>query len=153
MLYDDCQFGLFTVLERLSLCSSSRSSPTQKPASAMDIFEEMENGHGVYLDLSYGAPAWSLLLQHWESSIDGRQRLSNCDCHPQPNSPRNLRVREIEAARRRIGCHYHQLRAVGSPSCASEQWWLRAAIWGGCGRAACGGGRGASLLTPHVHRR
>jgi len=54
-----------------------------EPASAiLDIFEEMKEEHGVNLDLLYGAPAWTLLLQHWKwrsnedkqaSPIDGRQ--------------------------------------------------------------------------------
>jgi len=56
-----------------------------EPASAiLDVFEEMNDEHGVYLDLLYGAPAWSLLLQHWNrphtadderqsTPIDGRQ--------------------------------------------------------------------------------
>jgi len=57
-----------------------------EPASAiLDVFEEMNDEHGVYLDLLYGAPAWSLLLQHWyrpsttagverqSTPIDGRQ--------------------------------------------------------------------------------
>jgi len=53
-----------------------------KPAAAiLDIFEEMKEEHGVNLDLLYGAPAWSLLLQRWKwagnedkepSPIDGR---------------------------------------------------------------------------------
>ena len=43
----------------------------------MDTFDEM-NEHGLFLDLLYGAPAFSLLLQHWTSRapdcpIAGRQ--------------------------------------------------------------------------------
>jgi 1-aminocyclopropane-1-carboxylate deaminase/D-cysteine desulfhydrase-like pyridoxal-dependent ACC family enzyme len=49
-----------------------------EPARAiLDTFDEM-NESGLYLDLLYGAPAFSLLLQHWTSRssdcpIAGRQ--------------------------------------------------------------------------------
>ena len=49
-----------------------------EPAKAiLQTFDEM-NENGLFLDLLYGAPAWSLLLQHWRSRdsdcpIAGRQ--------------------------------------------------------------------------------
>lgn len=49
-----------------------------EPAKAiLQTYDEM-NGSGLFLDLLYGAPAWSLLLQHWRSRdldcpIAGRQ--------------------------------------------------------------------------------
>jgi len=35
----------------------------------LDTFDEL-NRNGLFLDLLYGAPAWSLLLQHWRSRDD-----------------------------------------------------------------------------------
>ena len=41
-----------------------------QPAKAiLQTYDEM-NENGVFLDLLYGAPAWSLLLQHWRSRDD-----------------------------------------------------------------------------------
>mmetsp|Transcript_1180 Transcript_1180/g.1767 ORF Transcript_1180/g.1767 Transcript_1180/m.1767 type:complete len:199 (+) Transcript_1180:116-712(+) len=52
-------------------------------ADILKIFLQMKDEHGVYLDLLYGAPAWSVILEHWkherygddseDSPIKGRQ--------------------------------------------------------------------------------
>jgi len=40
-----------------------------EPAAAiLQTFQEMKESHHVFLDLLYGAPAWSLLLQHWRAT-------------------------------------------------------------------------------------
>ncbi len=52
-------------------------------AEILKTFLEMKDDYGVYLDLLYGAPAWSIILEHWkverysdgaeDSPIKGRQ--------------------------------------------------------------------------------
>eukprot|EP00591_Stephanopyxis_turris_P003168 CAMPEP_0195509150 /NCGR_PEP_ID=MMETSP0794_2-20130614/2171_1 /TAXON_ID=515487 /ORGANISM="Stephanopyxis turris, Strain CCMP 815" /LENGTH=499 /DNA_ID=CAMNT_0040636305 /DNA_START=496 /DNA_END=1995 /DNA_ORIENTATION=+ len=55
-----------------------------EPAAAiLNTFYEMKEEHGVFLDLLYGSPAWSLLLQQWKitqsSSIWGKRNIDpNC---------------------------------------------------------------------------
>jgi len=50
-----------------------------EPASSiLETFLEMKDEYGVYLDLLYGAPAWTLLLQSWNS--DWRVKHIDDDC-------------------------------------------------------------------------
>ena len=37
----------------------------------LKTFLDMKEEYGVYLDLLYGAPAWNILLQHWEAAKYG----------------------------------------------------------------------------------
>lgn len=37
--------------------------------SILDVFKVMRDDYGVVLDLLYGAPAWTILLRHWNTPI------------------------------------------------------------------------------------
>lgn len=42
-------------------------------AQILETFLEMKDEYGIYLDLLYGAPAWNIILQHWEASRYGSE--------------------------------------------------------------------------------
>ena len=46
----------------------------------LETFLEMKNDYGVYLDLLYGAPAWTLLLQRWDYDFRTKLHYNNSDC-------------------------------------------------------------------------
>jgi 1-aminocyclopropane-1-carboxylate deaminase/D-cysteine desulfhydrase-like pyridoxal-dependent ACC family enzyme len=41
----------------------------QPDKSILQTFKMMEDDHGVFLDLIYGAPAWTVLLKHWNVTL------------------------------------------------------------------------------------
>lgn len=41
----------------------------QPHESILQTFKMMEEDHGVVLDLIYGAPAWTVLLRHWNVTL------------------------------------------------------------------------------------
>ena len=47
-------------------------------AKILETFTKMKDEYDVYLDLLYGAPAWNIILQHWEIAKYG----SNSDKSP-----------------------------------------------------------------------
>ena len=49
----------------------------QPHVDILDTYREMKEDHGICLDLLYGASAWTLLLQHWDSSKIMNSPLSN----------------------------------------------------------------------------
>jgi len=52
-----------------------------EPASPiLETFLEMKEEYGVYLDLLYGSPAWTLLLQKWNSDLYNKQITNDDDC-------------------------------------------------------------------------
>ena len=42
-------------------------------AQILKTFLEMQDDYGIYLDLLYGAPAWNIILQHWEAAKYGSE--------------------------------------------------------------------------------
>eukprot|EP00585_Thalassiosira_rotula_P019968 CAMPEP_0196202796 /NCGR_PEP_ID=MMETSP0912-20130531/5473_1 /TAXON_ID=49265 /ORGANISM="Thalassiosira rotula, Strain GSO102" /LENGTH=138 /DNA_ID=CAMNT_0041476765 /DNA_START=30 /DNA_END=446 /DNA_ORIENTATION=+ len=58
-----------------------------EPAKALlETYDEM-NECGLFLDLLYGAPAWSLLLQHWRTRYDGNNNNNNNNDHGNSDCP------------------------------------------------------------------
>lgn len=53
-------------------------------AEILGTFLEMKDDFDVYLDLLYGAPAWNIILQHWEAAKYGN------DSNPSPIKGRQI---------------------------------------------------------------